>query len=53
VQEYRVMGIARSIVVFLRAFIMSRAAAAVENLALRQQLALFKHSGKRPKLRRR
>ena len=45
------MGIFQSIFFFLRAFIMGRAAAAVENLALRQQVAVFKQSVKRPKLR--
>ncbi len=45
------MGIIQSIFLFLRAFIMGRAAAAVENLALRQQVAVFKQSVRRPKLR--
>ena len=45
------MGIFQSIVVFLRAFILGRAAAAFENLALRQQVAVFRQSVKRPKLR--
>ncbi len=45
------MGIVQSIFLFLRAFIMGRAATAVENLALRQQVAVFKQSAKRPKLR--
>ncbi|MHC4405767.1 MAG: hydrogenase maturation nickel metallochaperone HypA/HybF [Planctomycetota bacterium] len=45
------MGILQSLFLFLRAFIMGRAAAAVENLALRQQVAVFKQSVKRPKLR--
>ena len=45
------MGIVQSIFLFFRAFIMGRAAAAIENLALRQQVAVFKHSVKRPKLR--
>jgi len=45
------MGILQSFFLLLRAFILSRAAAAIENLALRQQLAVFKHSGKRPRLR--
>ncbi len=45
------MGIVQSIFLFLRAFIMGRVAAAVENLALRQQVAVFKQSVKRPKLR--
>jgi putative transposase len=45
------MGILQSIFLFFRAFIMGRAAAAIENLALRQQVAVFKQSVKRPKLR--
>ncbi len=45
------MGIFPSIVVFLRALILGRAAAAIEILALRQQVAVFKQSVKRPKLR--
>ena len=45
------MGILQAILLFLRAFIMGRAAAAVENLALRQQVAVLKQSVKRPKLR--
>ena len=45
------MGIIQAIFLFLRAFILGRAAAAVENLALRQQVAVFKQSVKRPKLR--
>jgi putative transposase len=45
------MGIVQSIFLFLRAFILGRAAAAFENLALRQQVAVFKQSVKRPKLR--
>ena len=45
------MGVVQSIFLFLRAFIMGRTAAAVENLALRQQVAVFKQSVKRPKLR--
>jgi len=44
------MGIVQSIFLFVRAFTMGRAAAAVENLALRQQVAVFKQSVKRPKL---
>ena len=47
------MGILSSFFLFLRAFILGRAVVAVENLALRQQLAVFKHSAKRPKLRTR
>jgi len=45
------MGIVQSIVLFVRAFIMGRTAAAVENLALRQQVAVYKQSVRRPKLR--
>jgi len=44
-------GHIQSLFLFLRAFLMGRAAAAVENLALRQQVAVFKQSVKRPKLR--
>ena len=44
------MGIVQSIFLFLRAIIVSRTAVAVENLALRQQVAVFKESVKRPKL---
>jgi len=44
------MGIVQSIFLFLRAFILGRAAAAIENLALRQQLGGCKQSVKRPKL---
>ncbi len=45
------MGIFQSVVIFLRAFILGRAAAAFENLALRQQVAVLKQSVKRPRLR--
>ena len=45
------MVIVKSIFLFLRAFIMGRAAAAVENVAPRQQVAVFKQSIKRPTLR--
>lgn len=45
------MGILQSIFLFLRAFILARAAVAFENLALRQQVAVYKHTSKRPKLR--
>ncbi len=44
------MGILQAIFLFLRAFILGRAAAAFENLALRQQVAVLKQSVKRPKL---
>ncbi len=47
------MGIVQSTFFFVRAFIVGRAAAAAENLALRQQVAVFKRSSKRPKLRTR
>ncbi len=47
------MGIIQAILLFVRAFIMGRGAAAVENLALRQQVTVFKQSIKRPKLRTR
>ena len=52
-RERQTMGIVQSIFLFLRAFIIGRATVAFENLALRQQVAAFKHSAKRPKLRRR
>ena len=45
------MGILQCVFLFLRAYIIGRAAAAAENLALRQQLAVCRHSVKRPKLR--
>jgi putative transposase len=45
------MGIIQAIFLFLRAFILGRAGTAIENLALRQQVAVFKQSVKRPKLR--
>ena len=45
------MGVLKAILVFLRAFILSRAAAAFENLALRQQVAVLNQSVKRPRLR--
>jgi len=45
------MGILQATLLFLRAFLLDHAAAAVENLALRQQVAAFRHSVKRPKLR--
>ena len=47
------MGIIQAIFVFLRAFIIGRAAAAAEILALQQQVAVFKQSVKHPKLRSR
>ena len=45
------MGILKAVLVFLRAMLIPRLHLAVENLALRQQLAVFKQSVKRPKLR--
>jgi putative transposase len=45
------MGIIQAILLFIRAFIIGRAAAAIENLALRQQVAVFQQSVKRPRLR--
>lgn len=45
------MGIIQATFLFLRAFILGRATAAIENLALRQQLAVCAQSVKRPKLR--
>jgi len=45
------MGIFQSIFLFLRALMLGRAAVAFENLALRQQVAVFQQSVKRPKLR--
>ena len=45
------MGIIQAIFLFLRAFFLGRTATAIENLALRQQVAVFKQSVKRPKLR--
>ena len=38
--QRQAMGIVQSIFLFLRAFILGRAAAAVENLALRQQVTV-------------
>jgi putative transposase len=45
------MGVLKAMLVFLRAMLIPKARLAFENLALRQQLAVFKYSGKRPKLR--
>jgi hypothetical protein len=42
------MGIIQSVFLFLRAFIIGRTAVAVENLALRQQVAVFEQSVKPP-----
>ena len=45
------MGIIQLIFFLIRAFLVPRLSLAAENLALRQQVAVFKHSGKRPRLR--
>jgi hypothetical protein len=44
------MGILEVCVRFLRAMLVPKAKLAIENLALRQQVAVFKQSVKRPKL---
>jgi transposase InsO family protein len=45
------MGLVTALAFFLRAFVVSRATLAAENLALRQQLSVLEHTVKRPKLR--
>ena len=45
------MGIIKAIYLLIRAFLISRLSLAAENLALRQQVAVYKHTVKRPKLR--
>ena len=45
------MGIIKAIYLLIRAFLVPRLSLAAENLALRQQVAVYKHSVKRPKLR--
>ena len=45
------MGILRAVFFFVRGLLLSRSALAAENLALRQQVAVYKQSVKRPKLR--
>ena len=45
------MGIMQAVYLFLRAFLLGRAAVAVENLVLRQQVTVLKKSIKRQKLR--
>ena len=45
------MGIWRAASIFLRALLIPKASLAAENLALRQQLAVYKQSVKRPELR--
>ena len=45
------MGILKACVLLLRAILVPKSRLAIENLALRQQVAVFKHSVRRPKLR--
>ena len=45
------MGIIKAIYFLIRAFLLPRLILAAENLALRQQVAVYKHAVKRPKLR--
>jgi putative transposase len=45
------MGLLRACILFLRGVLVPRSRLAIENLALRQQLAVCKHSVTRPKLR--
>jgi hypothetical protein len=45
------MGLVEALYLLLRAFVVSRATLAAENLVLRQQFSVLKHSVKRPKLR--
>jgi hypothetical protein len=45
------MGVLKACILFLRGMLVPRSALAIENLALRQQLAVYKQSVKRPKLR--
>ena len=45
------MSILQSCVLFLRVMLVPRSTLAIVNLALRQQVAMFKQSVKRPKLR--
>jgi hypothetical protein len=45
------MGIIKAICLLIRAFLVSRLSLAAENLALRQQVAVYRQSVKRPKLR--
>jgi hypothetical protein len=47
------MGILRAVWLFLRAMLVPKAYLALENLALRQQLAVCRQSIKRPRLRQR
>jgi hypothetical protein len=45
------VGIIKAIYLLIRAFLVSRLSLAAENLALRQQVAAYRQSVKRPKLR--
>ena len=45
------MGIIKTISLLIRAFLVPRLSPAAENLALRQQVAVYQHTVKRPKLR--
>ena len=45
------MGVLKACVLFFRGMLVPRSRLAIENLALRQQLAVYKQSVKRPKLR--
>ena len=45
------MGLLNALLVFLRAILISKVNLAIENLALRQQIAAYGQSVKRPKLR--
>ncbi len=45
------MGVLKVWFLLVRAMLVPQASLAIENLALRQQLAVFKHHCKRPKLR--
>ena len=45
------MGIIKAIYLLIRAFVISRLSLAVEILALRQQIAVYQHTVKHPKLR--
>jgi len=47
------MGIIKAIFLLIRAFLICRLSLAAEILALRQQVAVYKHTVKRPKLRTR
>jgi putative transposase len=47
------VGVIKAIFLLIRAFLVSRLSLAAEILALRQQVPVYKHTVKRPKLRRR